>query len=178
MTQNHALSVSPRTPSAGFTLTEVVLALGIVAFALVAILGLLPLGLDHSRRAANSTAIATALEEINNRLHGQSIIAGTAAFSPAYFDDHGVFLDPTVTPSNQSRRFYRADVKVGSWTTAPTGTSGLVPVNIALSWPVDPASGTPLGKNNPQATVTYTATPLTGSNWTAIDSSYVPIIEY
>ena len=77
-----------------------------------------------------------------------------------------------------TRRLYRADVQIGAWSTPPTGTSGLRPIIIKLSWPVDPASGDPLGANNPQTVVTYTATVLTGSNWTAIDPTYVPTIEY
>jgi len=178
MRLNHALPVSPRTSSAGFTLTEVVLALGVVATALVAIIGLLPAGLDAARHAANSTVIAAVLEDLNNRLQGQPLTTGPAAFSPAFFDDHGVFLDPTVKPSNTSRRLYRADVQIGSWSTPPTSTSALRPIIIKLSWPVDPASGTPLGSNNPQTVVTYTATVLTGNNWTAIDPTYVPTIEY
>jgi uncharacterized protein (TIGR02598 family) len=178
MIRRLAPSVPPRTKSAGFTLSEVVLALAIVAFAFVATLSLLPLGMNQSRGAADSSAVAAILEDVNNRLHGAPLVAGPAPFSPAYFDVHGVYLDPAVTPSNQSQRLYRADVQIGKWFTAPTGTSGLTPVTIQLSWPVDPNSGVALGKFNPQATLTYTVTPLTGSNWTAIDSTYVPNIEY
>jgi uncharacterized protein (TIGR02598 family) len=185
MIRNHAPFASPRTANAGFTLTEVVISVGVVATAFVAIVGLLPAGLDASRRASNSTVTAAILEDLNNRLKGQPLpqVSGSApataaaSFSPAYFDDHGVFLDPSVS-ANNSRRIYRADVQIGSWSAQPTGTSGLRPVTIRLSWPVDPTSGAALGTNNPQFVVTYPAVPLTGSNWTAIDSSYVPKIEY
>jgi uncharacterized protein (TIGR02598 family) len=185
MTRTHALSVSPRTSSAGFTLTEVVISVGVVATAFVAIVGLLPAGLDASRRAANSTVTAAILEDLNNRLKGQPLpqaagsapTAVSASFSPAYFDDHGVFLDPSIQ-SNNSRRLYRADVQIGFWSAQPTGTSGLRPITIRISWPVDPNSGTAIGSSNPQIVVTYPAAPLTGSNWAAIDNSYVPKIEY
>jgi uncharacterized protein (TIGR02598 family) len=188
MTRNRALFVSSRTPSAGFTLTEIVISVAIVATAFVAIVGLLPAGLDASRRATNSTVTAAILEDLNHRLKGQPLpqgqngtpIAGPASFSPAYFDDHGVFLDPNDT-SNVVRRVYRADVQIGIWNsgTQPTGTSSwLRPISIQLSWPVEPNSGVALGTNNPQIVVTYPAVPLTGSSWTAIDNSYVPKIEY
>ena len=43
-----------RTPRyAAFTLTEIVLALAIIATAMLALIGLLPLGMDASRQASN-----------------------------------------------------------------------------------------------------------------------------
>jgi uncharacterized protein (TIGR02598 family) len=191
MTRNEALFVSPRTPSAGFTLTEIVISVAVVATAFVAIVGLLPSGLDASRRATNSTVTAAILEDLNSRVKGEALpqengapVVGNASFSPAYFDDHGVYLNPNDT-SNNSRRLYRADVQIGVWNSGsqPAGTSSwLRPISIKLSWPVDAKSGAAIGTNNPQFVVTYIATSLTGSNWPAIDAqgSYVftPKIEY
>jgi len=178
MKRNRALPVSPRTNRAGFTLTEIVIALGVISFAFVALLGMLPAGLEASRKAANSTVIAAVLEDLHNRLQGQPLVAGAAAFSPAYFDDQGVFIAADAPPAVQARRLYRAEVKIGDWNTRPTGTSGLRPVTISLSWPVDPQSGAAIGKDNPRTVVTYSATTLTGSNWAAVDPNFVPKIEY
>ncbi|MEI9898639.1 MAG: prepilin-type N-terminal cleavage/methylation domain-containing protein [Chthoniobacter sp.] len=178
MISNHAHPVSPRTHRAGFTLTEIVLALGIIAVAFVGVLGLLPAGLNASRQATNSTVTAAILEDLHNRLQGQQLKTGAPSFSPAFFDDHGVFIDKNAPPEEQSRRLYRAEVKIGTWNTKPVNTSALRPITITLSWPVDPTSGSAIGKDNPKTVVTYCATTLSGSDWAAIDSSFVPKIEY
>lgn len=161
-----------------FTLPEVVIALAIIATAMVAVLGLLPAGLDASRQAANQTVIAVILEDLHNRLLNQPLKSGPASFSPAFFDDHGVFLDPQAANSDPSRRLYRADVQVSDWRDRPAKTSGLRPVTIALSWPVNAKTGEALGTDNPHTVVTFGVTPLTGLNWAAIDPNYVPKIEY
>ena len=173
-----ALLVSPRTDRAGFTLVEVVLALAIVATAFIAVLGLLPAGLSQSRQAADSTVVAAIFEDLHNRLQGQRLQTGTASFSPAYFDDHGLLIPPDAGPSEQARRLYRADVRIGAWKDKPAGTSGLRPVTLELSWPVNPTTGQALGPGNPKTLVTYTATTLTGPDWSAIDTTYVPKIEF
>jgi uncharacterized protein (TIGR02598 family) len=178
MRYHHALLVSPRTNRAGFTLTEIVLALAIIATAFIAVLGLLPAGLNQSRQAADSTVVAAILEDLSNRLQGQKLQTGAASFSPAFFDDHGVFIPTTASPSDQERRLYRAEVKIGAWKTRPAGTSALRPITIELSWPVNTKTGLALGKDNPKTVVTYTATTLTGPDWAAIDTSYVPKIEF
>ena len=185
MTSHHALPVSPRTRRAGFTLTEVVLALGVIAIAFVGLLGLLPAGLDASRQAVDSTVIGTILEDLHNRLQGQPLVAGAPTFSPALYDDHGAFISDalTVPPSGSAATSpqpipaYRAEVSVGTWYggNQPTGTSALSPVTISLYWPVS-ASGSAVGKA--QTVITYTTTTLSGSNWTAIDSTFAPKIEY
>jgi uncharacterized protein (TIGR02598 family) len=186
MKQNLAPLVSPRTPRAGFTLTEIVIALGVISFAFVALLGLLPAGMDSSRKAADSTVIATVLEDLHNRLRGLPLVAGTPqplvaggpSISPAFFDDQGVFISPNASPADLARRLYRADIKIGTWSTQPTGTSGLRPITITLTWPVSLADPNlnALGAN--KSVVTYSATTLTGSNWVAIDPKFVPKIEY
>ena len=178
MTRNRAPLVSPRTNRAGFSLTEIVLALAIIATAFIAVLGLLPAGLNQSRQAADSTIVAAILEDVNNRLQGQKLQTGPAAFSPAFFDDHGVFIPATAAPADQARRLYRAEVNIGTWKTKPTGTSALRPITIQVSWPVDTRTGLAVGTGNPKTSVTYTATALTGPDWTAIDTTYVPKIEF
>jgi uncharacterized protein (TIGR02598 family) len=178
MIPDHAPAVSPRTHRAGFTLTEIVLSLAVISIAFVGLLGLLPAGLDASRQATDSAVVAAILEDLHNRLQGQPLKTGTAGFSPAFFDDHGVFIDPNASGEEQGRRLYRAEVKIGAWNSRPSNTSALRPITISLSWPVDPKSGIALGKGNPKTVVTYCATTLTGSDWAVIDPTFVPKIEY
>jgi hypothetical protein len=89
-----------------------------------------------------------------------------------------VFIPAGASAAEQARRLYRAEVKIGTWKTKPAGTSALRPVTIELSWPVDSKSGLAIGPGNPRSVVTYTATTLTGPDWTAIDTTYVPKIEF
>jgi uncharacterized protein (TIGR02598 family) len=163
-------------PSA-FTLTEIVLALAIIATVFVAVLGLLPAGLDASRQAANSTVVSTVLENLHQRLQNQPLKKGPVPFSPAYFDDRGVFI-PADDATQVAKRLYRADVTIGDWAIPPANTSDLRPVTIALSWPVDSATGTALGKDNPKTVVTYAATTLTGPDWPLIHPSGRPDLRY
>ena len=185
MMSSDAPPASPRTRRSGFTLTEILLALGVIAIAFVGLLGLLPAGLNASRQAVDSTVIGTILEDMHNRLQGQPLVAGKPAFSPVLYDDHGAFISDALTapPSAGAATLpppipvYRAEVSVGTWYggNAPTGTSALAPVTISLYWPVT-ASGNAVGKA--RTVITYTTTTLSGANWTAIDSTFVPKIEY
>ena len=63
-----------------FALIEVSLALGITGFALVAILGLLPVGLDSNRNSAAQTAAAN----IATQIEGDLRASGTSAQSTRY----------------------------------------------------------------------------------------------
>ena len=177
MKPSRAWPVPPRTLRAGFTLVEIVLALAVIATAFVAVLGLLPAGLEASRQATDSTVVGTILADLDQRLQGQPLKSGSASFSPAYFDERGAFIPANAEPADLARRLYRAEVKIGTWKNKPAGTSALRPVTIELSWPVDPGSGLALGKDNPKTAVTYAVTTLTGTDWPAIDPSFVPKIE-
>lgn len=164
---------------AGFTLTEIVLAIAIIATAMVAILGLLPAGVNASRDAADSTIITSVLEDLNNRLKGQPLRVGPASFSPVYFDVSGrVIQEDPETPGSLNNAIYRADVEILEWQDQPANTSSLRPVRIALSWPVNATTGESIGTGNPKVVSTFGATTLTGPSWEEIDRSYVPKVEY
>jgi uncharacterized protein (TIGR02598 family) len=168
---------------AGFTLVEIVLALAIIATAFVAILGLLPAGLEASRQAGNSTIVATVLDEVHQRIQQQPLKTGPLAFSPAFFDERGAFIPADAEPARIAQRFYRADVEIVEWATPPAHTSALRPVSVAVSWPVQVQTGKALGVGNPQTVVSYPVTTLTGPDWPLIsppgraDLKYKPRIE-
>jgi len=178
MIGKHDPYASPHAHAAAFTLTEIVLALAIIATAFVAILGLLPAGLDASRQAANSTVIATVFAEVHQRLQNQPLVTGKLPFSPAFFDERGTFIPPEADELAQARRLYRADVEIGEWNERPVHTNSLAPVTIALSWPVNPATGEAIGKDNPRTVVAFPTTTLTGPDRPEIDRHYVPKIEF
>lgn len=77
-----------REKRSGFSLVEVTIALGVVTFAAVSILGLLPTGLVVMRDAMNQTVES----QIVRSIAGQSVVANFAnltAGSPFYFDNEG-----------------------------------------------------------------------------------------
>ena len=142
-----AVAASP----AGFSLVEVALALGIAAFALIAISGLLPVGVNSSQVAAEQTAtlgIVTGLEA-DLRVTARTATASPSlgipiptsptvgyptidANSTATFcldDSGGPFPAPT-TPDVTSR--YRATV---NFAVPPAGQRTATLVKITISWP-------------------------------------------
>lgn len=85
---------SPHKLRQGFSLPEVTLALGIAAFGITTILGLLPQGLSNVRKAGNVAAASQISQHILRTLDQ------TAADTPSemrryYFDAYAVPLDPT-----------------------------------------------------------------------------------
>lgn len=58
-------------PTRGFSLVEIVLALGVISFALVAIIGLLPIGLASNRGTIQETRANHLAEEIFSTLRSQ-----------------------------------------------------------------------------------------------------------
>lgn len=88
-----------------FSLVEIVLALGIVSFCLVALMGLFSVGLNASKQAADDTTIASMTAQILGEVCGQTNIPTGKTY---YFDRHGQqegdLSDPAV--------FYRCEFSV------------------------------------------------------------------
>ena len=74
-------SRSPQTVR-GFSLIEVTLSLGIIAFALVAVMGLLPAGLNSQKDAADQSRGVQALNDITQAVRGIYDDGGTLKFTP------------------------------------------------------------------------------------------------
>jgi uncharacterized protein (TIGR02598 family) len=78
----------------GFSLVEVVLALGIITFAFVPLLGMLPLGLDFSRQAIDTTVAAQIAQQLTTEAQQTDFsrlpeLATASVADPFYFDDQG-----------------------------------------------------------------------------------------
>lgn len=74
-----------------FSLVEVVIAIGIVSFALLPMLGLLPIGLSTFKKAIDTTVISQIVQKIGNEAQ-QSDFDGIQTYAPnefRYFDDQG-----------------------------------------------------------------------------------------
>ncbi len=113
---------SPLRPR-GFSLVETVLALGVVAFALVALMGLLPVGLSNFRSAIDASVgaqiyqrVVTDMEQADfHRLVPSGGAGGYFILPIRYFDDQGnevrVAEDGKPTAEESLRIIYQARVR-------------------------------------------------------------------
>ncbi len=109
-----------KTAAAGFSLVEVTMAIGIVAFTFVAIFGLLPVGLGTFRSAMNASVQTQIVQRVV--ADAQQTDFDTLLNKPTenrYFDDEGNDLGYTPHPD----AIYTVRVAVVSPTPLPTGTS-------------------------------------------------------
>ena len=128
--------------SAAFSLVEVTLALGIAAFCLIAVIGLVPVAALTNRNATSQTAatnvIASVIADMRATTSSTSpqygITFGTA--KTLYFDGAGQFATSLGANSR-----YRVSI------TFPSSPSGLSYADVKATWPapVDPATTTPSG---------------------------------
>lgn len=93
--------------NAAFSLVEVTLALGIAAFAMISILGLLPVGLSGAQRATEQTSAVALATGIGDDL----LSTGAMAASPLY----GVTVPPRGSTTAQTINFFikHSDVAPG-----------------------------------------------------------------
>jgi uncharacterized protein (TIGR02598 family) len=130
-----------RKPSvaAAFSLVEVTLALGIAAFCLIAVFGLMPVGVQTNRNATSQTAanniVAAVVADLRATPKSSTTCAqfgitfGTNA--TLYFDGSGQFA---TSPGANSR--YQLDV---TW----SGSTGLRYADLKVSWPPNVAQISP-----------------------------------
>ena len=135
--------------SGGFSLVEVTLALGVAAFCLLTLFGLLPLGFQTNQNSISQTTAASLLSSIVADLRATPKTRPTSVqyvitFGIAkvlYLDAEGRAvspMNPTATPR------YRASI---SFPPSPGGSGPPTFVCLRVSWPAlaDPATNTPAG---------------------------------
>lgn len=121
----------PRT--AGFSLVEVVLSIGIVAFAFVAMFGLIPAGLSTFRQAVENSLGSQIVQRLINEAQQTDFTTLIAAPTGPlrFFDDQG----NEVTSIQDS--IYSAEVTVTAPTTLPNtstpATTSLATVTVKLA---------------------------------------------
>jgi uncharacterized protein (TIGR02598 family) len=128
--------------SAAFSLVELTLALGIAAFCLIAVLGLMPVAALTNRNATSQSAatniIASVIADMRATTSSTSPQYGVTFGTPKtlYFDGAGQF-----TTSLGANSRYRVRV------TFPSSPPGLSYAGVKATWPapVDPATTTPGG---------------------------------
>lgn len=133
----------------GFSLVEVTLALGVAAFCLIALFGLLPLGVQTNQSSSSQTAAASVLSSVVADLRATPKTNSTSlqyeiTFGVAkilYFDGEG----RAVVPANANAMpRYRVTI---TFPPSPPGSFAPTFVSLKVSWPalVDPATSTPAG---------------------------------
>ena len=92
-------------PRSGFSLVEVIVALGIVAFAFVGLLGIIPSGLNTFRQSVDQARALTALNMVASAVRNSKfdfIASGDANYSFPLF-----FSDSTTAATNPTKFFVR-----------------------------------------------------------------------
>ena len=130
--------------AAAFSLVEVVLALGVAAFCLIAVLGLMPAGVQTNRNATSQTAATNIMAAVVADLRTTPAAATTSPqFRITFGTDKTLYFD---APGQSSASLgpdsrYRLNI---TWNSAPEGLYYAV---LKVTWPasVDPATATPSG---------------------------------
>ena len=133
----------------GFSLVEVTLALGVAAFCLIALLGLIPLGMQTNQSAVSQTAAASILSSVIADLRATARATPTSAqyditFGTAkllYVDDQGRAVTPA-DPNAAPR--YRVMI---TFPASPEGLFAPTFVSLKITWPAlaDSATTRPAG---------------------------------
>ena len=110
-----------RARNGGFSLVEVTLAIGIIAFAFVALFGLLPTGMQTFRASVDSTNDITIMQEMNamvqvTRWKYVDKLDANNGGDTYYFDEEGRRTDTKATQSDakevRARRLYQVKLLV------------------------------------------------------------------
>jgi uncharacterized protein (TIGR02598 family) len=124
----------------GFSLVEVTLALGVAAFCLLAVFGLLPIGLKTQQSAIEQTAatriVSAAASDLRNTartattssLFAINIPANTASSASELFFDTGGRFSSAIGPNSR----YRLTI---TFSPNSTGGRGATFVHLLVSWP-------------------------------------------
>ena len=144
------------------SLVEVVLALGIVAFALVAVIGMIPVGVQSSRDAVDLTRTSLIAQDAAMRLPTLAYTDGTPDATAAWFyDQNGRWLNVDASSASPyTGGFYRVDVVRGALASYPVNTdpgvadasniysTRLLVATATITWPLNPVTGQPVGGPN------------------------------
>jgi len=140
-----------RVKTSAFSLVEVTIALGITAFALAAIVGLLSLTLKNSKSAQDDTLVAEMAGDFINGMRKQEFTA-IPTVPTVYFDVGGKRLNPSTasgeiqalgsTVAISQGGIYECvpSVTVDQSTTNPDGSANLYRVSLNFKWPIGSAN--------------------------------------
>lgn len=117
-----------------FSLIEVTIAIGIVAFSLVAMLGLIGVGLQSSRQSADDTAVAQIIIQVLSENTGQNTVPVGKSRSIAFT------VDGTLCAPESTEIFYRCELT--AYKVDPLTIAGVEDRLALLSLTIASVSGT------------------------------------
>jgi len=154
-----------RQSTSAFSLVELIIALGVAAFCLIAVFGLIPVGVQTNRNATSQTAATSILANVvsdlrrapvprptpspvRSSVYGITIPAVGGANTTAqtlYFDDSGRF-STSIAPPFPTPFLSRYQVSVTFPTPAPNNP-GATYADLKVIWPagIDPSTTRPSG---------------------------------
>ena len=130
--------------AAAFSLVELVLALGVAAFCLIAVFGLIPVGVQTNRNATSQTAATNIITAIVADLRTTPTAATSSPqFAITFGTDKTLYFDASGQAATSLGPDSRYQVNI-RWNSAFTG---LHYADLKVTWPapVDPATTTPSG---------------------------------
>jgi uncharacterized protein (TIGR02598 family) len=129
----------------GFSLIEVVLALAVISVGLIAVVGLIPQGIQSARDAADNTLAATIVQDTINTIRQQAVQTTGGIWPPAfpstYYDAQGTNAIPVTDV--QDAYFH---VFVNPQVSSSSGTL-LYVVTTTITWPDKPGFTGALNSN-------------------------------
>ena len=135
---------SGNSRAAAFSLVELVLALGVVAFCLYAVFGLMPVGMQTNRNASSQTAAANIIGAIVADLRTTPTAATTSPqFGITFGTDTTLYLDASGQASTSLGPDSRYQLNI-KWNSAPAG-SHYAELKVTWPAPVNPEITTPNG---------------------------------
>jgi len=133
-------------PAAAFSLIEVAIALGVTVFCLVAIFGLLPIGLNSNRASIEQTVSASVEREIVSDLRATPITGGTSVlynipistgtYALFFRGDCSVASSGVPAPNANADPSQNPEVRATVYVTAPApSVKDVTKVRILVTWP-------------------------------------------
>ena len=130
--------INPVRSALGFSLVEVVMALGLCSFALVTLVSLTPVSLDSARHALEITRVAKAFQKVGSELTQSkfdSVEAMTATSQRWYFDYDGNATDKV------SDRYYTVIATVNASPIQNQSSANLLRVKLESLTPSKASAG-------------------------------------
>ena len=124
--------------TSAFSLVELTLAIGIAAFCLIAVFGLMPVGVQTNRNATSQTAAANVMAAVIADLRATPKTSTTSSqFAIIFGTDKTLYFDSVGQASTSLGTNSRYQLKIAWTSTTPTGARY---ADLKVTWP---AAATP-----------------------------------
>jgi uncharacterized protein (TIGR02598 family) len=120
-----------RASQYGFSLVELTLAIGVAAFCLIAVFGLIPVGVQTNRNATSQTAATNIMAAVVADLRATPTTNISPQFAITFGTNKTLFFDSTGNFTTLLNANSRYQVNI-TWNSAP---SGLRYADLKVTWP-------------------------------------------